>query len=84
MIHLLFFVLTVVVILWLLFELLVRLLLAIGKPFADWEQAREAKRYAELRAAQEREYQEHMRAEDERARIKCALARIALECHQEK
>jgi hypothetical protein len=49
--------------------LLPPVLVAIGKPFADREEARSAKRYADQRAAQEREYQEHMRAEDERARI---------------
>jgi hypothetical protein len=84
MIHLLFSALVVWVFVWLGGLLVIELLRAIAKPFADRDRAREAKRHADLRAAQEREYQEHVRAEDERERINRALARIALECHQEK
>jgi hypothetical protein len=88
MIHLVLFVLAVLVMLYLVHELWFWSLYGICKPFADREErrylAREAKQHADLCAAQEREYQEHVRVEDERARIKCALARIALECHQEK
>jgi hypothetical protein len=88
MIHLLFSALVVVVCMYLVGKLMLELLFAITQPLRDRDErrhlARQAEWYAEQRAAQEREYQEYVRAEDERARIKCALARIALECHQEK
>jgi hypothetical protein len=84
MIHLVLFVLAVLVMLYLVHELWFWLLYGICKPFADREErrylAREAKRHADLCAAHERDYQEYMRAEDERARLKRVLARIALEC----
>jgi hypothetical protein len=80
MIHLLFSALVVWVFVWLGGLLVIELLRAVAKPFADRDRAREAERYAE----REREYQEYMRAYEERERINRALARIALECHQEK